>query len=509
MNPLNAPANNNDEPDPDDIAFFTDRASRLNWRDRIHRLNTNDLSVLRNLNRQLKLLASGSRLCMRMMILVAIGALWEGTITGRTALEVIQQQDNFRVSVVVLLMSWISKSRRLRITREAIIEMCAIRFRDLIPYVLSPQRNRTIEELNDVDAREWTRFTKEQLRLLLLHLRIPLQVKVKECHYTGEEMMIISLTKIATGCTYNDLFKNKFGHNPDVGGYMLTWFIDHVFETFYNKISGDSMAMWTSPESIEIFRELIWETVRVSLTELEEYLDGVTDEIEILDIAFEVFRVFGFIDDTHIKSCRPGSGPVGDTPGAPRRVNAELIQRSFYSGYLRAHGLKFQTVLLPNGLFGSVFGASLRQNDIGVVNISGLDDYLMDLLQMIPGTQSLPALYGDDIFVQTAVILRSIPNPDDDVKAKINWRMKSVRQSIELCYGLITNLFKLMGDRKHHKLLRKGDEAKRFGYVCFILFNCYTCFNGNQVNTIFKSTPPSIDEYLPLHENIIPYDPLH
>jgi hypothetical protein len=62
MNPFNAPANNNDEPDPDDIAFFTDRASRLNWRDRIHRLNTNDLSVLRNLNRQLKLLASDSRL---------------------------------------------------------------------------------------------------------------------------------------------------------------------------------------------------------------------------------------------------------------------------------------------------------------------------------------------------------------------------------------------------------------------------------------------------------------
>ena len=30
MNPFNVPLNNNGEPDPDDIAFFTDRASRLN-----------------------------------------------------------------------------------------------------------------------------------------------------------------------------------------------------------------------------------------------------------------------------------------------------------------------------------------------------------------------------------------------------------------------------------------------------------------------------------------------
>jgi hypothetical protein len=39
-----------------------------------------------------------------------------------------------------------------------------------------------------------------------------------------------------------------------------------------------------------------------------------------------------------------------------------------------------------------------------------------NLFVSVKWTQSLPALYGDDICVQTAVILRSIPNPDDDVK---------------------------------------------------------------------------------------------
>jgi hypothetical protein len=44
------------------------------------------------------------------------------------------------------------------------------------------------------------------------------------------------------------------------------------------------------------------------------------------------WRVIGFIDDTAVRSRRPGSGPVGpeDGPGRPRRQHAYLIQRAFY-----------------------------------------------------------------------------------------------------------------------------------------------------------------------------------
>jgi hypothetical protein len=48
-----------------------------------------------------------------------------------------------------------------------------------------------------------------------------------------------------------------------------------------------------------------------------------------------------------ISSCRPG-GPLIHGPDAPR-LNL-LVHRAFYCGYKKRHGLKVQSVILPNGL---------------------------------------------------------------------------------------------------------------------------------------------------------------
>ncbi len=42
--------------------------------------------------------------------------------------------------------------------------------------------------------------------------------------------------------------------------------------------------------------------------------------------------MFGFINDMTVRTCRPGSGPVGprDGPGRPHQQFTDLIQRSFY-----------------------------------------------------------------------------------------------------------------------------------------------------------------------------------
>ncbi len=48
----------------------------------------------------------------------------------------------------------------------------------------------------------------------------------------------------------------------------------------------------------------------------------------IIQCPVESWSVFGFLDDTHIKTCRPGSGPVSniDVPSRPGRQFADLIQ---------------------------------------------------------------------------------------------------------------------------------------------------------------------------------------
>ena len=43
--------------------------------------------------------------------------------------------------------------------------------------------------------------------------------------------------------------------------------------------------------------------------------------------------------------------------------------------------------------------------------------------------------------------------------------------------------------------------------VSFFLQNCHTCLNrGNCVTSMFKATPPSLEEYLFLDEDTVPID---
>ncbi len=183
------------------------------------------------------------------------------------------------------------------------------------------------------------------------------------------------------------------------------------------------------------------------------------------------------------------------------------------SGYLRSHGLKYQTVLLPNGLFTGVFGSSISHNDLGVLNMSRLTRYLEDILfpdYAMPGGL-LPALYGDAIFmnVNYSTILAKydfIGNVEVDYLIKrLNHRMSGIRQSIELMYGAFFNLFSLFESKRHFKIFRDATSAYRLGVIGFFILNCYTCLNGSACNSIFDSFAPTIQEYLPLDDDLAPY----
>ena len=48
---------------------------------------------------------------------------------------------------------------------------------------------------------------------------------------------------------------------------------------------------------------------------------------------FLPFDIFGFIDCSIDKICRPFSGPDGDYEGAPQKEQQDCTQREFYTGY--------------------------------------------------------------------------------------------------------------------------------------------------------------------------------
>ncbi len=59
---------------------------------------------------------------------------------------------------------------------------------------------------------------------------------------------------------------------------------------------------------------------------------------------FMLWDVFGFINDMINKILTPFSGPCGDYEGAVRKAEYAKAQQAFYSGYVKDHGIKMETI---------------------------------------------------------------------------------------------------------------------------------------------------------------------
>jgi len=98
------------------------------------------------------------------------------------------------------------------------------------------------------------------------------------------------------------------------------------------------------------FRLTSWNQPFLSPLNLQEYTNAITRQGSPLT------NCFGFVDGTVRPICRPGEK-----------------QRIVYNGHKRVHALKFQSVALPNGLIGNLYGpVEGRRHDAGMLKDSGL-----------------------------------------------------------------------------------------------------------------------------------------
>ena len=110
------------------------------------------------------------------------------------------------------------------------------------------------------------------------------------------------------------------------------------------------------------------------------------------------------------------------------------FQQAFYSGYLLSHGMKAQVVYLPIGIVGSVFISEIRQNNNGTLNMSGLSDYLVNLLTGNLIGRLFPCLSCNVIFPFFSTILPRYTNPTAKERL-LNLIFASQRQCIEHVFG--------------------------------------------------------------------------
>jgi hypothetical protein len=131
-----------------------------------------------------------------------------------------------------------------------------------------------------------------------------------------------------------------------------------------------------------------------------ECIDGVFELIP--GLRYCLWDIFGFIDCTIDQISVPFLGPHSDYKGAAWKPEYPDSQKSFYSGYAQNHFFKILTVLTKDGL-SHLYGPILaRHNDVGMLNISGLNEYLCclqhDCFVTVAGVEVIYSAFGDGMF---------------------------------------------------------------------------------------------------------------
>ena len=167
------------------------------------------------------------------------------------------------------------------------------------------------------------------------------------------------------------------------------------------------------------------------------------------------------------------------------------------NGHKRVHALKFQSVVVPNGLIANLYGpVEGARHDAGMLKDSGL-------LQTLEREAYNPrgdvlCLYGDPAYplrphLMAPYRIGEVPVFTADMEA-FNSAMSSARASVEWLFGDISNSFKFLDFKKNLKL---GLSAVGKQYIVSALFrNILTCLYGNTTSTHFQLDPPTVQDYL-------------
>lgn len=187
------------------------------------------------------------------------------------------------------------------------------------------------DDLEDDECRSEFRFYKNDLPFLAEVLGIP---EVVECYQRsisgGLEVLCIFLKRHSYSCRYSDMIA-RFGKPLPVLCMINNYMIDYIYQAHSHRI-------------------LQWNDSILNPHSLKIYSNAITAKGSPLD------NCFGFIDGTVRPISKPGQN-----------------QRIVYNGHKRVHGVKFQSVALPNGIIGNMYGPiEGRRHDAAMLADSNL-----------------------------------------------------------------------------------------------------------------------------------------
>ena len=214
--------------------------------------------------------------------------------------------------------------------------------------------NRTIDSFTDEQIKNNFNFqNRGQLHALYSCLGIPNRIRLDNgCRVYGEEALLVTIYRLSWPRKLTQI-EETFGRDYSLWSRCIKFMIDFIVDNWCYLLF-DNMDYW--------------------LLTMPHMHSAIVDKLVILGYNFDTrllgvdletqHNIFGFIDNTIAPICRPAGGPADDGVNA-RRLDP-LIQRAFYTGWKKLHGLKLQTIDLPNEMTFHAYGpnSSLRREMI-------------------------------------------------------------------------------------------------------------------------------------------------
>jgi hypothetical protein len=304
------------------------------------------------------------------------------------------------------------------------------------------------------------RFFPEHLKELIQLLRLPEWIVIpgNRAVWHREEAILLLLRRLSYPCRLQDL-EQEFGRDHTSLSRCINHMLKWIYERFGHKVRNN-LHYW-APH----FRNFHEAIVRKS------------------GLPAGTGPVCAFIDGKLCQTCRPSDIEYGG-------IQVDL-QREVFSGHKRAHGIKIQSVMAPNGMILDYFGpVAGRRHDSYMLRKSTLNAR-MGAVQDRHATQYV--IYGDAAYGggHSHVIRGGTGAVSaEDVTQKLN----GARICVEWGFSKVVSLFAFMDFKKNQKLLLQPIE--QILCVSVLLTNCHTCCYGSQTGGYFRCQPPSLAAYL-------------
>lgn len=328
------------------------------------------------------------------------------------------------------------------------------------------------------------RFRPLHLPALMSALRIPAWFVTPSRYYvSGEEGLVSLLWRFAFPVRLVDMARD-FGRGPNALSEIVSWMIDFLYTEFEH--------LWD------------WRSLAAHADQFSTYARAINAK------GAPFVHIFGFVDGHNQEVARPGH-----------------YQNVLFSGHRWIHCLKWQGLMMPNGMqpfpFGPICGSNHDAFMLGKSNLLPVLHYLMARIGRVY------SLYGDLAYPDDACLMRPIlfaqPGSREE---ELNRIMSSLRIAVEWGFGRMASLWPWLDFVLRRSLFAPlsppappaplhvaysctecavcdASQTRnmqvllvpvgRYFPVANILTNCYTTLYGSQTGDYFGLAPPSLEEY--------------